>query len=369
MSDHVAAFIDFLRANGIGPAESREIIPDDVIRRYRVDGDPRGKRNGTYRLMITGDSAVGWARSHKMDRTFKFSSGLAKTLSPAERAALDADMARRKADNEAAIAARQAAVAMDAQRIWNEAGDPPRRRKPPPPHPYIVRKGIDMDGARLWRNQIILPMLDPISGCMWNLQTIAADGTKRFMPGGRVTGLYTPVGRLTILKARPFIFAEGWATAKSLRAASDCPVVCTFNAGNIMAVARGFRRRYRYAEFIFAEDFDQWTMMPRHYRAAGIEADQLRAIPGDDPAWRVWRAAGYLMNTGHEKARQAARAVAGRTIAIPDEYITHPDKPTDFNDLQKIVGPEMLRRLVRGLLHGGESCNDSKKTTTKGGTI
>lgn len=72
-----------------------------------------------------------------------------------------------------------------------------------------------------------------------SLQFIDADGNKRFLSGGRVTGCYhaigTPNGSICI--------AEGHATGASIYQATGREVAVAFDCGNLESVARAIRAK------------------------------------------------------------------------------------------------------------------------------
>jgi putative DNA primase/helicase len=75
-----------------------------------------------------------------------------------------------------------------------------------------------------------------------SLQEIAADGTKKNLTGGRMSG-----ASFTIGSGRLEILCEGYATGLSIKAALDglhlpCRVTCCFSAANVAALAE--RRRH-----------------------------------------------------------------------------------------------------------------------------
>ena len=82
-----------------------------------------------------------------------------------------------------------------------------------------------------------MPLRDD-QGRICNLQRIRADGQKRFLRGGRVQGLYACLGGPV---GEHIIVCEGWATGKSLHAATGLPVAVAFSAGNLVAIAKTMR--------------------------------------------------------------------------------------------------------------------------------
>lgn len=317
-------FIDFLRGRGIGPANSRDIIADDRIRRFDVDGDKRNSKNGTYRLGVVNGVMMGWGRSHKQGgNTHKFrDDAKLKAMSAAERAALTRQVELRKKDNEERLQRRHEAVAAIAADVWAEAaiqfGD----------HPYLKKKNIDgrrlryakaaittslQDGYdRPWiipKNALLVPLYD-IKGQIWSLQHIEESGTKRFLPGGRIKGLCHPIGQIKPLLNEPMVFCEGLATGKTLHRVFAYPTVCAIQGNNLPNVAALYRKKYPYTRFIFAADHDRWTKKQ------------------DGTPW----------NTGVHYAMTAAESTGGSVQTLPERLGQHASHPTDFNDMAALEG-------------------------------
>ncbi|MFY0034255.1 DNA primase, partial [Acinetobacter baumannii] len=90
---------------------------------------------------------------------------------------------------------------------------------------------------------------------LWNLQYIKADGSKKFLPGGRKKGCFHIIG--TIDLADPVIcIAEGYATAASIHMATNLPVVVAFDAGNLPPVGQAIRSLEPNARLLYCADDD-----------------------------------------------------------------------------------------------------------------
>lgn len=119
-------------------------------------------------------------------------------------------------------------------------------------HPYLVRKRIGPE--RLWQagNDLLVPMAD-MAGTVWNVQTIAPDGFKRFAKGAKVKGLCwwagPPGDRLVI--------GEGMATMAAVRRATGLPVVAAMTAGNLPAIATAIHARRPDLRLTIAADDDE----------------------------------------------------------------------------------------------------------------
>lgn len=208
---------------------------------------------------------------------------------------------RAKAEESRLIAEAEREAARRAADEWVTA------RAPDPEHGYLCAKGISREGLRQDADgRLLVPVYDA-AGDLQSLQAIAADGTKRFLPGGRMAG-----GRCWLGEpgpVGPLVLAEGIATAASIRRATGWPVCAAFSAGNLRRVAESVRRQFPQAEIFVAADDD--------HRTDG--------------------------NPGLTKANEAAEAVKGKLI-VPGFGADRPDDDTDFNDLARLGGEDAVRR-------------------------
>lgn len=164
---------------------------------------------------------------------------------------------------------------------------------------YLLRKGVKIFGdLREWCGAVVLPLRSG-DGELHSLQFISADGSKKFLSGGRVAGCFYT---LADTSAGPLVICEGYATGASIHEAAGLDVVCAMHAGNLNAVAAGLRKKFPGREIIIAADNDQFT---------------------DG-------------NPGITKATEVALTFNAK-LAVPafQDISTH---PTDFNDLHQLAG-------------------------------
>lgn len=296
MKDPIEQFRDAIRAAGLNPPEI--IVADGKWHRFSPSGT-RDDDAGTY--LLHGDGVpVGFFRDWRTDLFEKWRADIGRELSESERAAYRARMDALRAAREAEQVQRRAEARSTAGDRWDTA-DPAD-----PAHPYLVTKGVKPCGVRQRGGSLLVPMRNA-GGELVNLQTIDADGDKRFLFGGEVSGCYfaigKPTGRLCIV--------EGFATGASVREATGDAVAVAFNAGNLKPVAMALRAKFPELPIVLCADDD--------YRTAG--------------------------NPGITKATEAARAVGG-LMAVPDFGQDRPEKATDFNDLMRHRGAESVRQCV-----------------------
>lgn len=217
-----------------------------------------------------------------------------------------ADAARKAAADQRAR--ENAAAAESARSLWGGA-----REDGAGDHPYLKRKGVRAYGLRVAPDGALLVPLSGADGILQNLQRIHADGKKRFLPRGRVVGLFHVLGALD--NAAAILFTEGYATAASVHEATGLPVVVAFSASNLKRVGKALRAAHPAARFIFAGDEDM------------ILADG-------------------SSNTGRKAATEAAALVQGLAV-----FPTGMDASgSDFNDLHQQCGIDAVREQIEAAL-------------------
>lgn len=165
----------------------------------------------------------------------------------------------RQALREQALAHRrqvQETVARQAQGAWQKCV------QDLPDFAYLQERGV-MDIARriaetgelrYHGSHLAIPLRDR-DHQLWNLQTIAADGQKRFFGGGRVKGLGVWIGGLPTGEQEWFV-VEGYAKALAVHQATGWPVLCTYSAHNLRACVEEFQSRVDLRRGILAADND-----------------------------------------------------------------------------------------------------------------
>lgn len=277
-----------------------EVIDDGLIHRFSTNGKPRDK-SGWY--VLHGDGiAAGSFGDWRQGITQTWCSKTPDTMTDGERQANRERIKAMQAAREADLVLGQTRAAHEAAQRWAEA-------LPCTGHPYLTRKGIQPHGVKTEGDNLLIPMYDSTRQIV-NLQTITPDGTKMFMPDGRVKGCYFPIGKPN----NSMVVAEGFATGASINEATGGAVAVAFNAGNLLDVATALRAKYPNMKIILAGDDDHQT--------AG--------------------------NPGLTKARAAALAVSGY-LAVP-EFFGHDrgTKDTDFNDLHQLAGLAAVRAGIDG---------------------
>ncbi len=308
MNDALSQFRDAIRAAGLEPPD---VIEPGKLHRFPGVGKRNGNTAGWCRLFddgmggCFGDWSSGFTENWQANRE--------KPFSQAERAAFmrRVEETRKRAETERQQQFSEAAA--KAASTWN-AAEPANDD-----HPYLVRKGIKANGARLHQGAVVVPVRS--GGELHSLQFIAEDGTKRFLSGGRISGGYFSIG--TIQGADALCIAEGFATGATIHQATGYPVAVAFNAGNLEPVAHAMREKLPSLTLIICADDDADT---------------------ED-------------NPGITKANHAALAVGAR-VTVPSFGEQRTAGVTDFNDMAALFGLEAVAKAIHGAIVPNETDHD-----------
>ncbi len=280
---------DFAAAIAEAGLGNPDIIGDGHIHRFRTADDKAGARSGWY-LLHLDRFAAGAFGSWKLGFTQTWSSKAEGVEKIDFRAMIET--ARRQLDAEQQ--ATWKASAYTAASIWTAC------QPAPAAHPYLLKKEIGPHLARVdSTHRLVLPIGD--GSALTSLQFIAADGAKRFLTGGRISGCWCPIegdGR-----QGPILIGEGFATVATMVAVTGSPGIVAFNASNLLPVAKAIRRINPHAEIVILSDDDRWTEG----------------------------------NPGRTKARAAALEI-GAKLLIPKFGDAGLDsRPTDWNDWYRLA--------------------------------
>ena len=136
---------------------------------------------------------------------------------------------------------RQHQVASDTvEKIWSGA------QAALPDHPYLIKKGIGVHGARATGDgRLVIPLYDP-DGTLSSLQYISApqDGKsqKRFHTGGEINGKFWIIG--TMDEPGPLYVAEGFATAATIHETTNRPCIVAYSGNSLVPVTASLREMY-----------------------------------------------------------------------------------------------------------------------------
>jgi len=313
MQNIIQAFTEAMQSHGINPA--LDIVADDKWHNSHAVGEKPSKKIIYYRLKIDGDFAVGNYGSYREGVTHTFTTKAAKEYSKEEKEAWATRQASEKAERETERKETEMQAAVTAKTHWAEA------ELPIDTHPYLKRKGIEIEGLRVEGDKLLIPMFG-INGKISSLQTIDEQGEKLYLKGGRKQGCFYP---FPATSHDTILICEGISTAASVHAAvPDYAVFAAFDAGNLLSVAEALRGKYPEARI--------WLLC-------------------DNDAFKD-------KNTGIDKGKIAAAKVNG--FAIWPEFVNNEDtKCTDYCDLHQsagiaVVRSQILERIERSLIAQGD---------------
>lgn len=281
-SEQISALLDAMAREGVRPSEPVEsLLSSGRLVRFRCNGDKPGRRNGWARLGLGGWTFGHWRLGVRASGRIGEASG----LTPVERARLGGEQAALEASRRREQAGAQLRGRETARALWEGAGAASAA------HPYLHAKRMAPDGLRMAGRSVLVPMREPMTGELWNVQRIGPDGAKRFMAEARVQGLVwgrgTPIDRIAL--------CEGMATTAAVHAATGLCAVAAFTKAELARAALALARRW-----------------PGVMMTVGADAD---ADGGGEAA-----------------AREAAKAVGG-DVAFPPRPVAWEGSGWDYADL------------------------------------
>jgi uncharacterized protein (DUF927 family)/phage/plasmid primase-like uncharacterized protein len=316
-----------MRKYAIIPHDSISYRFDGKHHRFRIAGKDSSSKDGAYLLNDDGVSIHGYFQDHSNGQgTISYCYRYGKKvheMAHSERLKYEEQKQLNKKKTEQETKRKNEKTAHKAKRMW-QAGNP---TIPEILRGYAHRKGIwtqnlkllcewhtgYWDEKNLWqkvivKNVLLVPIFDE-KGDLVNLQALFPQKNeqlgrdKDFLSGGQKKGCWHVIekgGDFSCL-----VIAEGYATGMSIHMATGYPVIVSFDAGNMVAVAPLIRVKYPTATIFIAEDWDE----PKE------EAE----------------------GTGQRKAREASKACGG--IVVKTGFTTK----GDFNDLHTQQGVEAVK--------------------------
>ena len=175
----------------------------------------------------------------------------------------------------------QEVAADTVDRIWSDC------MAASPEHPYLVRKGIGPNGARVTGDgRLVVPLFDS-DGCLSSLQYISHDGGKLYHSGGKTGGSFWTVGAYE--SGRLYV-AEGFATAATIFETTGKPCVIAYSASNLVPVTGQLRERYPDAQLVIVADHDASGVGQKYADQASAKYGAkviMPPVPGDANDYRM----------------------------------------------------------------------------------
>jgi putative DNA primase/helicase len=242
MNNPIDQFKQAMLAAGLAPPD--RIEPG---RWHKFPGYQKSAKNRAAWCFMFDDMRGGVFGDFSSGMESTWQAGNAKPYTDVERLANRERITAMQRQRDNNLAQRQQLAAADALKRWTAA-------TPCTQHDYLARKGIQAHGAKIEDEKLLIPMRDT-AGTLHSLQTIAPDGTKMFLSGGRVKGCYFGIGKPEAV----LIVCEGFATGASIHECTGHAVAIAFNAGNLETVAVALSSKYPTLKIIIAADDDHLT--------------------------------------------------------------------------------------------------------------
>lgn len=403
-NDVLDSFAEAMRAHGLVEPLGGPV--DDNKWHYVPTSDAKGNsKKGSYILCVDAVVPYGFIKN------FKGTSGPwrydGRSISPEARAAHEAQAREQSALRDRELAHQQGEIAKQTRSILQEL-----KAVHGQDHPYLKRKGVDAHGLfhcgderqlrellnlpefKSWNDQFLVVPGQDVDDRIRTAQVISSreKGGKVFVAGAGKKAAFHLIGVNSVaeLAAAPAaIFLEGYATAASVYEdlGRGLPVVVTFDAGNLVEVAKALSKRLPSTQpkivccdndqFIIERALDQVReVMPDlpqvnttgrevHVQAgdgAGLRSVFLGSAIADD-RWHETDHGKYrlfietrdgagvqkvrvdvvrkgsdrhvqlvLENKGRTCGEEAAKILGG--IAVVPVFASLDGRPTDFNDLK-----------------------------------
>ncbi|MDP3389075.1 MAG: toprim domain-containing protein [Methylococcaceae bacterium] len=255
------AFFNHAAENGV--VFTDPLIADGVLHRSHVQGDKAASKNGAYILHYDGNPS-GWYQHFVTGVCGTWSlTGKRQPLSKTMFVQIEAGNKQRQQEQQQ----RHTKAAIKAQSLW--------AKSKPGNHSYLTKKRVEAHNSRVYGDALVIPIYDESSSLV-NLQFINADGSKRFLAGGKKKSCYSTIGELS---SNTLLICEGWATGASLYEHSGHGVIVALDAGNLEPVARVMRHLYPTNQIIIAGDNDESGTGQKAARAAALAVGGKYIVP------------------------------------------------------------------------------------------
>jgi putative DNA primase/helicase len=300
-----------IAAAGLTPPD--EIVADGQRHRFSTNGK-RSDDSGWY-ILHDDERPAGAFGCWRTGISETWRANTAREFTAEERRTWADRRRALEAEREAERRAATERAATKAASMWAAGRDAEEEH-----HDYLQRKRIPGIGARLLRDQLLVPMRHG-PGALVGLQVIQLDGSRKFLTGTPAGGAYTVLGKPS--RRGHVVICEGFATGVSIHQATGWCVVVAFSAGNIGAVAAKIRAALPEAQVCIGADDDAFTA-----GNPGRSAAAATGLPVALPLWAGDRGRGTDFNDLHvDEGLDAVRACFDDPQPIEPPRSEGSDKP------------------------------------------
>jgi putative DNA primase/helicase len=237
---------DAIASAGLEPPDTLHL--DGKLHRFKAGtkGSPgHGDKSGWYVCFADGIPA-GRFGDWRSGVEVTFRADMGRTFTPTEEMALTRRMTEAKALRDAETKKSQEVAANTVDSIWSNcmgASDD---------HPYLKRKGIASNGARVTGDgRLVVPLYDE-DGTLATLQYIDHEGGKLYHPGGATGGKFNIIGVPD--ESKTLYMAEGFATAATIHEKTGAACVVAYSASNLVPVTEALHNTYK--DIVIVADHD-----------------------------------------------------------------------------------------------------------------
>ena len=170
--------------------------------------------------------------------------------------------------------------------------------------PYHIRKGIELIGAKLEGNNVVIPIFNAQKKRVGK-QTIQPDGTKKFSKNMQADGAFGVCGKIAPGK---LYVAEGYATCASVYSATQTNTIFALSSGNLPKVCEAIQKAFPKVELVVAADNDE----------AGIKAAKASGRPYATPKKQGYDWNDVFVEEGEEAVREGLKGAR-----LPTPMFTH----------------------------------------------
>ena len=328
---------DAMLGAGLKPPETLHL--DGKVHRFNsgTKGEKGHDKPGWYIIFNDGVPAgrFGCWRSG-VELTWKAEIG--RSLTVAEEMAQSRRLSEAKTQRDAEKAKTREVAANTVDLIWSQAG------AASPEHPYLQRKGIQPNGARITGDGRLMVPLYNSDGELSSIQYIDHQGGKLYHPGGQTGSMFWLVGSTDDVDT--LYIAEGFATAATIAEVTGKPCAVAYSASNLVPVTGILKAAHPTLDICIVADNDASGVGQRYAEQASAKFGVRMTMPpieGD---------ANDYVQTGHDLALLLKPQVA-------TDYLIHADgfseQPAPISWLVKHWIQDQALVMVHGPSGGGKT--------------
>ena len=196
---------------------------------------------------------------------------IGRSLTVAEEMAQSRRLSEAKAQRDAEKIKTREVAANTVDLIWSQAGAASSE------HPYLQRKSIKTHGARITGDGRLMVPLYNNNGELCSIQYIAADGDKKYHPGGQTSAMFWMLG--TLDDADTLYIAEGFATAATIAEVTGKPCAVAYSASNLVPVTEVLKATHPTLDICIVADNDASGVGQRYAEQASAKYGVRMTLP------------------------------------------------------------------------------------------